>query len=114
MLVNNYFPVITCPTRFSKNGCTLIDNIFTNNLDDHYITNTLINDISDNLPVFYLSTKVLANKSSNTKYIKRLVDEARISTFSSLLELEEWNVDSLDVNHCLMTNFKHCIIIVFQ
>jgi len=64
MYSNKCFPVITCPTRFSSNGSTLIDNIFTSCLEDNYQSGVLINDISDHLPVFYLtSCDVVYDKS---------------------------------------------------
>ena len=46
MYSNKCFPVITCPARFSSNGSTLIDNIFTSCLEDNYQSGVLINNIS--------------------------------------------------------------------
>ena len=53
MYNNRCYPVTTSPTRFSNNGSTLIDNIFTSCLEENYQSGVLINDISDHLPVFY-------------------------------------------------------------
>lgn len=46
------FPTITKPTRITGNGATLIDNIFTNNVESNSLSGILINDISDHLPIF--------------------------------------------------------------
>ena len=53
MYSNKCFPVITCPTRFSSSGYTLINDMFTSCLEDNYQSGVLMNDISDHLPVFY-------------------------------------------------------------
>ena len=44
-----FFPLITCPTRI-----TLIDNIFTNNLNNFSVSGLMFCDISDHLPIFTL------------------------------------------------------------
>jgi len=51
--------LITNPTRFSATGSTLIDNIFTNCLEENCQAGVLINDISDHLPVCYHVLNIL-------------------------------------------------------
>ena len=51
------YPLITKPTRISQNTATLIDNIFTTDIEQHYTCGLLINDISDHLPIFAESQK---------------------------------------------------------
>lgn len=46
------FPIITRPSRITTDSATLIDNIFTNVIDNSIVSGLLINDISDHLPVF--------------------------------------------------------------
>uniref|UniRef100_A0A8C6M4T9 Reverse transcriptase domain-containing protein n=1 Tax=Nothobranchius furzeri TaxID=105023 RepID=A0A8C6M4T9_NOTFU len=46
------FPLITRPTRITTHGATLLDNIFTNVMEENIKAGILINDISDHLPVF--------------------------------------------------------------
>ena len=48
-------PLITKPTRFTSDSSTLIDNIFTNMPNNVMLSGILITDISDHLPVFYIS-----------------------------------------------------------
>lgn len=43
-------PKITRPTRIAVHSATLLDNVFTNDLEN----GLLINDISDHLPAFIL------------------------------------------------------------
>jgi len=58
--VNNFYahfsmPVICRPTRFTDRSVTLIDNIITNNFHEDCVAVVMIADISDHLPVFYVS-----------------------------------------------------------
>ncbi len=46
------YPKITRPTRITSHCATLIDNIFTNDINNNTVSGLLINDISDHLPVF--------------------------------------------------------------
>ncbi len=49
------YPVISKPSRITSHSATLIDNIFTNNIDDNSIfSGLLMNDITDHLPVFVM------------------------------------------------------------
>ena len=60
-------PLITKPTRFTSESSTLIDNMFTNKLSNIMLSGILIIDISDHLPVFYIS--VTKNKINTPKFI---------------------------------------------
>ena len=44
-------PLITRPTRITKQSATLIDNIFTTELERYTVSGLIINDLSDHLPV---------------------------------------------------------------
>ena len=49
---NGFFPKITLPTRLSDHSSTLIDNIFTNNMDKTGTSGILLNNISDHQMIF--------------------------------------------------------------
>ena len=51
-------PLINRPTRISQSSATLIDNIFTNNIDtiDKDRQGILVTDITDHFPVFYINS----------------------------------------------------------
>ena len=49
---NGFFPKITLPTRLSDHSSTLIDNIFTNNIDEASKSGILLNSISDHQMIF--------------------------------------------------------------
>ena len=46
------YPLIDKPPRITAYSATLINNIFTNELDSTISSGLLINDISDHLPIF--------------------------------------------------------------
>ena len=46
------YPLIDKPTRITDHSATLIDNIFTNELDSKMNSGLLISDTSDHLPIF--------------------------------------------------------------
>ena len=49
---NMFQPLISRPTRITSYTETLIDNIFTNNIDNLMTSGLLFNDLSDHLPIF--------------------------------------------------------------
>ena len=50
----NVYPPITRPTRLTSNRTTLIDNTFTNNLNNFSVSGLMFCDISDHLTIFTL------------------------------------------------------------
>ena len=60
---SSFFPLTNKPTRITQLTATLIDNIFTNDLDqiESSINGLIYSDTSDHLPMFHL-----ASLSSNT------------------------------------------------
>ena len=57
MLSSGFLPLITRPTRVTATSATLIDNIFTNYLEDisHSIQGLFITDVSDHFPILHVS-----------------------------------------------------------
>ena len=52
MYSNGFYPLISKPTRITSHSATLINNIFSNDLDNHKFSGILWSDISDHLPIF--------------------------------------------------------------
>ena len=50
----NVYPLITRPTRLTSNRTSLIDNTFTNNLNNFSVSGLMFCDISDHLTIFTL------------------------------------------------------------
>ena len=78
-------PLITRPTRITRDTETLIDNIFTTDLCSHKQSGLIINDISDHLPI-YVVTEYIHHETKHKTYIKkRLVNEERKRAFHKRL-----------------------------
>ena len=110
------YPLITKPTRISQNTATLIDNIFTTDIEQHYTCGLLINDISDHLPIFTMEQNINKNKAKkkhNTKWVRQTKEE-NINSFHYELQNLSWEtvLNEEDVNKAYATfisNFT-CIL----
>jgi hypothetical protein len=71
MYANMLFPIITLPTRFTWHSATLIDNIFTNDLDNYAFSGLLLSDISDHLPIFSIFNKKFEGKDEASYFLYR-------------------------------------------
>ena len=60
MTSNTLYPLISKPTRITSSSATLIDNIFTNNLEYNMVSGIFYADLSDHLPVFQITILKLA------------------------------------------------------
>ena len=93
-------PLITRPTIITRDTKTLIDNIFTTDLNSHKQSGILINDTSDHLPV-YVVTRYIHKETLNKTCIKKIVINV-ITKKAFIKDLEKCNWDDIlaeeDVN----------------
>ena len=91
---SGYKPLITKPTRITKSTATLIDNIFTNNLNrTEHLNGILFNDISDHLPIFTITEHDLQNDGTKTETNEnstRKITHKSLESFSSKLQSCNW------------------------
>ena len=73
------FPKITLPTRFTEQSSTLIDNVFSNNIEEREISGILLNRISDHQFLF--------------TYIEKLSYIEKVSKF---VDIEKTDANSLE------------------
>ncbi|XP_033101098.1 uncharacterized protein LOC117104384, partial [Anneissia japonica] len=68
----NLYPLIHRPTRITTKTATLIDNIFTNNMQTKISPGILYSDISDHFPIYSIVhsnlSHSLSNNNNNIKY----------------------------------------------
>ena len=86
-------PLITRPTRITRDTKTLIDNIFTTDLNSHKQSGIIINDIGDHLPI-YVVTQYIHKETLNKTCIKKRV----INDFTKkalIKDLENCNWDEI-------------------
>ena len=83
-------PLINNPTRITCDSATLIDNIFTNCIESK-TNGILINDISDHLPIFTISSQSIktSNKSPEARY-KRVTKIENLNNFANDLQDIHW------------------------
>ena len=70
---HSFFPVITKPTRITKNSATLIDHIFTNNInmDSDHVQGILCCSISDHYGIFHVTCASCVNADEENPIMKR-------------------------------------------
>ena len=99
------YPLINKPTRFAFGSASLIDNIFTNDINNNHLSGLVFNDISDHLPVFSIKRCYLERKPISKFINLRKTDEEAINAFKSALDITDWNslLNINDVNICYDT-----------
>lgn len=96
MFSYSYFPIISKPTRVTAHSASLIDNIFTNDLNICTTSGILVSDISDHFAIFQInnSETKISNERSKPEY-KRMFNDKNIANFSHSLRNVNWdNLDS--------------------
>ena len=104
----NLIPLINSPTRITDHSSTLIDNIFTNNIQKHTSV-VLCNDISDHFPICtFAAFSPKANPID--KHHKYLLNPSNISALNKYLFDYDWHeiLTSQDVNSA----FKNFIDVI--
>jgi len=104
MFAHNMLPMIKRPTRYGDCCATLIDNIFTNQINETHVSGIILDDMSDHLPIFLIMQKELPVKKKFITKSIRSINEATISNLSTKLEGTDWSVlDSKGVNEAYDT-----------
>nr|XP_055059783.1 uncharacterized protein LOC129443303 [Misgurnus anguillicaudatus] len=94
MYSTGLFPVITKPSRITTDTATLIDNIYTNEIEAEIVGGLFINDMTDHLPVFAifqkLFTKINENGTNNYMMIRHRTPES-IAALGEDLQKQNWS-----------------------
>ena len=70
------YPLITKPSRITVDSATVIDNIFTNYMENGLVSGLLMTDISDHLPVFVIhGCDYVKEKDNHTTQYRRIRTE---------------------------------------
>ena len=115
MIFNSLYPLISKPTRITSSTATLIDKIFTNNLEHSMNSGILYTDLSNHLPIFQVTHLKLDAESFPQKRLARLINSATIAAFRSRLETTDWSliynsdstIDSYDTFSSLLISGYH-------
>lgn len=87
------YPSIAKPTRITETSSTVIDNIFVNSSLNDYFAGILISDLSDHLPIFYVSPDLCSPnvKSSTDTIYYRDINNKSLCEFSLKLSQTNWD-----------------------
>ena len=115
MVSNSLYPLISKPTRLTSTTATLIDNIFTNNLEHCMNSGIFYSDLPDHLPIFQVTHLKLDAETPCRKRLASLINPATIAAFRSKLETIDLSViynsdsanDSYDTFSSLLTSAYH-------
>jgi uncharacterized protein YqgV (UPF0045/DUF77 family) len=97
LFTSSFFPLITKATRITDDTATLIDNIFTNNLEklNDSVNGVVSGDISDHLPIVHIFNSIIFDKNRNTNEItvtyQREYNKANIESFKDAVKNISWN-----------------------
>ena len=88
------FALITKPTRITSCTSTLIDNIFTNCIQDDFECGIFCSDFSDHMPIFSINKgKTLTNeKILNDTVFRRVITNERVQNFKQDLLVIDWSI----------------------
>ena len=92
MSSSGFLPLITRPTRVTATSATLIDNIFTNYLEDigHSIQGLFITDVSDHFPIFHVS-RGMQMSDVDTHICRRLYSLRNKEEFCHAISTTNWD-----------------------
>ena len=86
------YPSIKIPTRVTPVSSTLIDNIFTNTSEENTNSGVFTYDVSDHLPIFFISSQLTFNNvnQGNTNKLRK-ENTQTVMALNEELANEEWN-----------------------
>lgn len=116
MYSQGFTPLINRPTRITEYSATIIDNIFTNNLND--LTNSLhgifMTDISDHLPIFHIN-KTCLDTHQELHILKRTFSIQNKKAFLNELKIHNWeNICSIENSQSAFTQFHDKYMQIFD
>ena len=94
MFSSNLMPLINKPTRVTEATATLIDNIYTNNIDINNIAlhGIFTTKLTDHFPVFHISYKQNLQSDPNADYqIIRQMGERNVSAYTEKIDKFDWS-----------------------
>ena len=116
MFSMSLFPLIYQPTRITNQCNSIIDNIYTNSMNEDIISGVIISDISDHFPIFSILQKD-TKKINRNFFLSRANIEENICRLNCLLVLESLHLvfGANDVSESdnafidiFMTHYNHC------
>ena len=111
---NLFFPTITKPTRVTRSSATLIDHMWTNDMQNYITSGIIYSSISDHFPIFSLFSVPNSNVNcSPAKILKRLFSNNSINNFKIELSDYHWEPElcNLTTNEAFEKYFKIFLVL---
>ena len=81
MLSSGFYPKITLPTRICDTSSTIIDNIYSNEIDCYDNSGIFINHISDHQPIFTITSTKFSIEMQDQYVTIQTNDDASLNNF---------------------------------
>lgn len=87
---NAILPLINRPTRITQNTASVIDNIFTNDINaiEYGYKGILVTDISDHFPIFYIGRETPKYSDDECRYARKFSYKNKLSFLNGLTEID--------------------------
>ena len=88
----NVFPLITKPTRVTRESATLIDHVLTNNFDinSKHVQGISYTSISGHYAVFHIAVNAGITSADGTPVLKRTFSQNNMTKFANEMENVDW------------------------
>jgi len=114
MQSNSFFPLIDKPTRITPTSSTLIDNIFTNVIQNSHTSGILYADLSDHLPIWSAGDSI-PRSTPNQQTQFRSFCERNVSFFLEELRGIPWDdVSAFEDGQAAFTKFTELFLECFE
>ena len=88
----SFIPLICKPTRVTTSSATIIDNIFSNKIEDtQTTTGIIISDLTDHFPIFFIKHKITVSTNTPEYKLKRSINENSKMNFKTDLTNVNWS-----------------------
>ena len=106
----NVFPLITKPTRVTRESATLIDHVLTNNFDinSKHVQGILCTSIFDHYAIFHIAGNAGITSADNIPVLKRNFTQNNMKRFTNEMENVDWefikNTDDTQTAYSMFHN----------
>ena len=108
----SYLPHIIHPTRITEYTSTIIDNIYSNNLEDEIIRCNILIQFADHLAQF-LSINRHINRTTPSPFFRRDFSNFKDQVFINDISTQDWNnISPLDTNTTfdnILSKIENCV-----
>ena len=94
LFTSSYMPLILRPTLITEHTATIIDNIFTNDIEniESSANGIIFSDISDHLPIVHVRNSKIHHETTRTvEFIcKRIINDSNIQSITNEIKCISW------------------------